>query len=92
MAADLSDDQLVESARRGDASAFGELTVRHKNRVFGLVSRFAAHGADLEDICQEVFIQAWFNLGQFRRESPFEHWIFAHRDLQVLRLPAAPQA
>ena len=47
----------------------------HKGRVFGLVSRFAANGADLEDICQDVFIQAWSNLHQFRGESPFEHWI-----------------
>jgi RNA polymerase sigma-70 factor (ECF subfamily) len=75
MAAESSDDQLVETALRGDASAFGELAGRHKSRVFGLVSRFAANGADLEDICQDVFIQAWFNLRQFRRESPFEHWI-----------------
>jgi RNA polymerase sigma-70 factor (ECF subfamily) len=75
MAADCSDDQLVEAALRGDAPAFGELAARHKSRVFGLVSRFAANSADLEDICQDVFIQAWSNLRQFRRESPFEHWI-----------------
>ena len=75
MAAERSDDRLVEAALRGDAPAFGELAGRHKGRVFGLVSRFAANGADLEDICQDVFIQAWFNLRQFRRESPFEHWI-----------------
>jgi RNA polymerase sigma-70 factor (ECF subfamily) len=75
MAAESSDDQLVEATLRGDASAFGELARRHKSRVFGLVSRFAGNSADLEDICQDVFIQAYFNLRQFRRESPFEHWV-----------------
>jgi RNA polymerase sigma-70 factor (ECF subfamily) len=59
----------------GDQQAFGELAARHKSRVFGLVSRFAANSADLEDICQDVFIQAYFNLRQFRRESPFQHWL-----------------
>jgi RNA polymerase sigma-70 factor (ECF subfamily) len=73
--AESPDDQLVSAALRGDQAAFGELAARHKTRVFGLVSRFAGNGADLEDICQDVFIQAWFNLRQFRRESPFEHWI-----------------
>ena len=74
-AAESSDEQLVSAALAGDQGAFGELAARHKSRVFGLVSRFAAHGADLEDICQDVFIQAYFNLRQFRRESPFEHWV-----------------
>jgi RNA polymerase sigma-70 factor (ECF subfamily) len=74
-AAECSDDQLVAAVLGGDEGAFGELAARHKSRVFGLVSRFAGNGADLEDICQDVFIQAYFNLRQFRRESPFEHWI-----------------
>jgi RNA polymerase sigma-70 factor (ECF subfamily) len=74
-AAESSDDQLVAATLGGDPRAFGELAARHKSRVFGLVSRFAGNGADLEDICQDVFIQAYFNLRQFRRESPFEHWI-----------------
>ena len=74
-AGERSDDQLVDAALGGDERAFGDLAARHKTRVFGLVSRFAGNGADLEDICQDVFIQAFFNLRQFRRESPFEHWI-----------------
>jgi RNA polymerase sigma-70 factor (ECF subfamily) len=74
-AAERSDDQLVSAALGGDEAAFGELAARHKTRIFGLVSRFAGNSADLEDICQDVFIQAWFHLRQFRRASPFEHWI-----------------
>jgi RNA polymerase sigma-70 factor (ECF subfamily) len=73
--ADPSDEQLVGAALGGDQAAFGELAARHKGRVFGLVSRFAINHADLEDICQDVFIQAYFRLRQFRRESPFQHWI-----------------
>jgi RNA polymerase sigma-70 factor (ECF subfamily) len=71
----IPDERLVDAVLAGDELAFAELAGRHKNRVFGLASRFARNGADLEDICQDVFIQAFFKLGQFRRESPFEHWI-----------------
>ena len=69
------DEQLVGETLAGDYQAFAELTRRHKSRVFGVASRFASNNAELEDICQEVFIQAFFKLRQFRRDSPFEHWI-----------------
>ena len=70
-----SDEELIQRTLRGDERAFGELANRHKSRVFGLASRFARNPADLEDICQEVFIQAFFKLRQFRGDSPFGHWL-----------------
>ena len=69
------DERLVSAVLAGDDGAFAELAARHKGRVFGLASRFARNGADLEDICQEVFVQAFLRLRQFRRDSPFEHWL-----------------
>ena len=69
------DEQLVEATLRGDEHAFAELSRRHKKRVFGVASRFARDAGELEDICQDVFVQAYFKLRQFRRDSPFEHWI-----------------
>src|SRR5271163_1766982 len=69
------DEQLVAAALAGDDDAFAELASRHKGRVFGVAARFARDAAELEDICQEVFVQAYFKLRQFRRDSPFEHWV-----------------
>jgi len=69
------DEQLVEATLAGNDDAFAELASRHKSRVFGIASRFAQNGAELEDICQEVFVQAYFKLRQYRRDSPFEHWL-----------------
>jgi RNA polymerase sigma-70 factor (ECF subfamily) len=69
------DEQLVQATLGGDERAFAELTCRHKSRVFGVAARFARDAAELEDICQEVFVQAYFKLRQFRRDSPFEHWL-----------------
>ena len=70
-----SDEQLVEATLAGDDHAFAELTLRHKGRVFGVAARFAHDAAELEDICQDVFVQAYFKLRQYRRDSPFEHWV-----------------
>ena len=69
------DEKLVEATLAGDDHAFAELARRHKSRVFGVASRFARNTTELDDICQEVFVQAFFKLRQFRRDSPFEHWI-----------------
>jgi len=69
------DEHLVQATLAGDDGAFAELAARHRGRVFGMASRFARDSAELEDICQEVFIQAYFKLRQWRRDSPFGHWI-----------------
>ncbi len=69
------DDQLVTATLAGDDHAYAELAARHKGRVFGLAARFARDAAELEDIAQEVFTQAYFKLRQYRRDSPFEHWL-----------------
>ena len=82
------DEQLVRATLDGDDRAFTELAARHKGRVFGIASRFAHDGAELEDICQEVFTQAYFKLSQYRRDSPFEHWlvrITTHKCYDFLR-------
>jgi RNA polymerase sigma-70 factor (ECF subfamily) len=82
------DEQLVEATLAGDDGAFAELALRHKGRVFGVAARFAGNAAELEDICQDVFIQAYFKLRQYRRDSPFEHWVLritTHKCYDYLR-------
>jgi RNA polymerase sigma-70 factor (ECF subfamily) len=70
-----SDEQLAEATLAGDDQAFAELAGRYKGKVFRLAARFARNEAELEDICQDVFIQAYFKLRHYRRDSPFEHWV-----------------
>jgi RNA polymerase sigma-70 factor (ECF subfamily) len=71
----IPDERLVADVLAGDDSAFTELTSRHKSRVFGVAARFAQNAAEIDDICQDVFVQAYFKLRQFRGDSPFEHWL-----------------
>ena len=90
------DDELVLAALAGRDDAYEELARRHKGRVFGVAARFARDTAELEDICQEVFTQAYFKLRQYRRDSPFEHWLLritTHKCYDYLRKRrrAAPQ-
>lgn len=69
------DEALVSATLAGDDGAFEELIKRHKRRVFASATRFARDDHQLDDICQEVFVRAFRNLGKFRGDAPFEHWL-----------------
>ncbi len=66
---------LIRSALDGDDDAFAALVSRHKHKVFGIAARFARNSHELDDICQDIFLKIYRNLGKFRADAPFEHWI-----------------
>src|SRR5258708_27864042 len=70
-----TDERLIQSTLAGDDEAFAELVRRHKRKIFGIASRFARNDAELNDICQEIFVKAYQKLKSFRGEAPFEHWV-----------------
>jgi len=37
--------------------------------------RFSRDEARLEELVQDVFVEAYFSLGRFRGEAPFLHWL-----------------
>jgi RNA polymerase sigma-70 factor (ECF subfamily) len=71
----LPDEALVAASRDGDDEAFAELVMRHKRRVLGTASRFARDDHQLDDLAQEVFVRVFRNLGKYRAEAPFTHWL-----------------
>ena len=70
-----ADESLVAATLRGDDDAFAEIVRRYKRRVFASAARFARDEHQLDDIAQEVFVRAFRNLGKFRGDAPFEHWL-----------------
>lgn len=69
------DDRLARRAQRGDRDAFGQLVVRHQDRVFSLCYRWLGDAAVAEDIAQDVFLSAWRAIGSFRGEAAFGTWL-----------------
>ena len=70
-----SDERLIQSTLAGDDEAFAALVRRHKRRIFGIAGRFTRSDAELDDLCQEIFIKAYQHLAKFRGEAPFAHWL-----------------
>jgi RNA polymerase sigma-70 factor, ECF subfamily len=70
-----SDEKLIQDVLAGNKGAFVHLVGRYRRKVFALAARFARDADDLDDICQDVFIKVYENLGKFRADAPFEHWL-----------------
>lgn len=69
------DEELVSRSRAGDRHAFGELVLRHQDRIFRLCLRMLSDKQRAEELTQEAFISAWRGLPGFRAETPFAGWV-----------------
>lgn len=68
--------RLVDEARRGNKSAFGELVLRYERRVLRLVLQFIRDETLAEDLAQETFVRAYQRLDQFDPSRRFGPWLF----------------
>ncbi len=73
---DVSDVELVERCRGGDAQAFEVIYRQHAARLYGLASRMAGSVDEGEDLLQEIFLQAYRKLGSFKGESSVGTWLY----------------
>lgn len=69
------DPQLLRRAQGGDEAAFGVIMRSHYERTFRLVYAITHNEADARDICQEVWLAVWKQLGTFRGDARFTTWL-----------------
>jgi len=67
--------ELIARAAKGETAAFRALYQRHRNDVARLVYRMLSGSADVEDVVQEVFVQVFRSLKDFRGQSKFSTWV-----------------
>ncbi|WP_068777875.1 RNA polymerase sigma factor [Paenibacillus sp. FJAT-26967] len=72
----LTDEQLVERVRQGDAEAYRYLVDRHKSYVYTLIFRMVNQRETAEDLSQDVFLKLFRSLSHFRGESKFTTWLY----------------
>lgn len=71
-----ADHPLVKAAQKGDRGAFGQLYARYARMVHGILLSRVPHSA-VEDLVQDVFLQALPRLGSLRDASRFGGWLAA---------------
>jgi RNA polymerase sigma factor (sigma-70 family) len=74
--AKMTDSKLiVKKILAGNKKAFETLIRQHQRLVSHVVFRMVDNRADREDICQDVFLKVYQNLGGFQFESKLSTWI-----------------
>jgi RNA polymerase sigma-70 factor (ECF subfamily) len=74
--ATLTDAELVERCRVGDADAWNELVDRFSRYVYAVAVRgFRLGEQDAEDVFQEVFTRVYTHLDKLRDDSALRPWI-----------------
>ncbi len=68
--------RFLERLRAREERAFDELVRGYDRRVYALVVRMLGNAAEAQDVSQEVFVQVFRAIDQFRGESKFSTWIF----------------
>jgi RNA polymerase sigma-70 factor (ECF subfamily) len=71
----VTDQELVERARGGDASAFEELVGRHHRAAMRAALAALGSTEDADDVAQEAWIAAHARLRDFRHEASFRTWL-----------------
>ncbi len=71
-----SEAQFVARLVARDEGAFNELVLTYERRVFALVFRMLGRREEAEDLAQEVFVQVFKAIDQFRGESKLSTWIY----------------
>lgn len=81
---------LAERTMEGDREAFESLMHRYRRPILGFVYRMLNDPRDAEDIAQEVFAKAYWNLcdGKLQRKTgAFSTWLFrVARNMAIDRL------
>lgn len=73
----IADEELIDGVRRGRAAAADALFRRYATPVWRTLVWVLGDDPELEDIHQEVFIQALRSAHRFRHDAPLQSWLCA---------------
>jgi RNA polymerase sigma factor (sigma-70 family) len=71
----MDSEVLVKKTLAGNKKAFESIIQQHQRLVSHVVFRMVQNPADQEDVCQDVFLKVYENLGGFKFESKLSTWI-----------------
>jgi RNA polymerase sigma-70 factor (ECF subfamily) len=72
----LEEPRFVERLRAREERAFDMLVKAYERRVYALVVRMLGTPSEAQDVSQEVFVQVFRAIDQFRGDSKLSTWIF----------------
>jgi RNA polymerase sigma-70 factor, ECF subfamily len=72
----LTDEELVERARKKDFGAFEQLLDRYEDKIFRLAYRFVRNESEAKEVLQDTFLSIWRKLDTFKGDAQFGSWLY----------------
>lgn len=67
---------LIKKAQKGEADSFAALYDKYLNPIYRFIFLKVTLRQEAEDICQQVFLNAWKNINNFVPRQPFSSWLY----------------
>lgn len=84
----MNEQELIQGLKAGDEAAFKFMVDTYQDRVYNTALGIVQNAEDAEDVAQEVFIQVYRSIQQFKGESKLSTWLYriaTTRSLDLLR-------
>jgi len=72
----LEEQEFINQLKQGKQAAFGKLIEAYQQKVFSTCISFVPNKEDAEDIAQEVFLEVFKSISNFKGEAKLSTWIF----------------
>ena len=72
----INETELVEHAKQGDSTSFGELYALYSRDLYRFAYYYLGIGSEAEDAVQEAMIDAFRGISSLRENSSFKSWLF----------------
>ena len=72
----LSDQEIIDSVRKGNDSDYSIIVNRYKNKAFSMLKRMLKNEFDAEEVLQDCFLKAFNSLGSFKGDAKFSTWFY----------------
>ena len=72
----LNDPAFIQSLKQGNNAAFTQLIEAYQHMVFNTVLSIVQQFEEAEDVSQEVFVQVYQNVQDFRGDAKLSTWIY----------------
>ena len=72
----MSEEQLITLLKEGNPEAFRGLIEQLKNKVFNTALGIVQNTEDAEDIAQEVFVEIFQSIQQFKGDAKLTTWVY----------------
>jgi len=71
-----ADWEIIKKVQAGDVSAFDQLILKYRERVYSVVYNLCGNREDGADLAQTTFIKAFQSINRFQGQASFFTWLY----------------